>query len=198
MTAAEPLDVPGLPPAHLLTAAEYAQLGETEWGYTELMEGRILVSPSPSAKHNIAALALAMQLVPQLPVTVRVIQDVDIDLELVPADQPGVVRRPDLVLVDDKAVDRVDRDGGLLRAGDVLVVVEIVSPGSRRLDHVTKRHEYADAGIPHYWIIDFDRPVSLLAHHLAEGFGYADPGTVTGVFATTSPFPIQLQLDRLR
>lgn len=198
MTAAEPLGVPGLPPAHLLTAAEYARLGETEWGYTELMEGRILVSPSPSAKHNIAALALAMQLVPQLPDTVRVIQDVDIDLELVPADQPGVVRRPDLVLVDGKAVDRVDRDGGLLRAGDVLVVVEIVSPGSRRLDHVTKRHEYADAAIPHYWIIDLDLPVSLLAHHLAEGFGYADSGTVTGVFATTSPFPLQLQLDRLR
>lgn len=198
MTAAEPLGEPGLPPAHLLTAAQYAQLGETGWGYTELMEGRILVSPSPSAKHNIAGLALAMQLAPQLPGTVRVIQDVDVDLELVPADQPGVVRRPDLVLVDDKAIDRVDRDGGLLRAGDLLVVIEIVSPGSRRLDHVTKRHEYADAAIPHYWIIDLDVPVSLLAHHLADGFGYADSGTVTGTFTTTTPCPLQLQLDQLR
>jgi len=167
MTAAEPLGEFGPRPAHLLTVAEYAQLGETAWGYTELMEGRILVSPSPTAKHNIAGLALAMQLIPQLPDAVRVIQDVDIDLELVPADQPGLVRRPDLVVVDAKAVDRVDRDGGLLRASDVLVIVEIVSPGSRRLDHVTKRHEYADAGIPHYWIVDLDPPASLLAHHLA-------------------------------
>lgn len=198
MTAAEPLGEPGLPPAHLLTAAEYAELGEPGWGYTELMEGRILVSPSPSAKHNIAGLALAMQLAPQLPASVRVVQDLDIDLELVPADQPGVVRRPDLVLVGDKAIDRVDRDGGLLRAGDILVVIEIVSPGSRRLDHVTKRHEYADAAIPHYWIIDLDEPVSLLAHHLAEGSGYADSGTVTGTFTTTTPCPLQLELDQLR
>ncbi|MGH3694583.1 MAG: Uma2 family endonuclease [Pseudonocardiaceae bacterium] len=197
MTAAELQGMLGLPLSHLLTAAEYAQLGETGWGYTELMEGRILVSPSPTAKHNLAGFALARQLHPQLPGTARVIPDIDIDLRLVPADQPGSVRRPDLVVVDSKSVDRVDRDGGLLEAADVLVVVEIVSPGSRRLDHVTKRHEYADAGIPHYWILDLDEPVSLLACHLAEDFGYADSGEITGTFTTTVPFPIQLQLDLL-
>lgn len=36
MTAAAPPGEPGLPPSHLLTVAEYAQLGETSWGYTEL------------------------------------------------------------------------------------------------------------------------------------------------------------------
>ncbi|MGH3833484.1 MAG: Uma2 family endonuclease [Pseudonocardiaceae bacterium] len=197
MTAAEPLGVPGLPPIRLLTAAEYAKLGETSWGYTELMEGSILVSPSPTAKHNMAGLALAMQLVPQLPDTVRVIQDIDIDLGLVPADQPGLVRRPDLIVVDAKAVNRVDRSGGLLGAGDVLVVVEIVSPGSQRLDYVIKRHEYADAGIPYYWIVDLDEPVSLLACHLAEDFGYADSGAFTGAFTADITFSVQLKLDLL-
>jgi len=197
MTAAEPLGVPGLPPVRLLTAAEYAKLGETGWGYTELMEGRILVSPSPTAKHNMAGLALAMQLVPQLPEGVRVIQDVDIDLGLVPADQPGLVRRPDLVVVETSAVNRVDRDGGLLSAGDVLVVVEIVSPGSQRLDYVIKRGEYADAGIPRYWIVDLDKPVSLLDCHLAEDFGYADSGAITGTFTLSSPFSVRFELDLL-
>ncbi|MGH3851230.1 MAG: Uma2 family endonuclease [Pseudonocardiaceae bacterium] len=197
MTAAEPLGVPGLPPIRLLTAAEYAKLGETRWGYTELMEGSILVSPSPTAKHNMAGLALAMQLVPQLPDTVRIIQDIDIDLGLVPADQPGLVRRPDLIVVDAKAVNRVDRSGGLLGAGDVLVVVEIVSPGSQRLDYVTKRHEYADAGIAYYWIVDLDEPVSLLACHLAENFGYADSGAFTGAFTADITFSVQLKLDLL-
>lgn len=107
------------------------------------------------------------------------------------------MRRPDLVVVNSKAINRVDRDGGLLGAADVLIVVEIVSPGSRRLDDVTKRHEYADAGIPHYWIVDLDKPVSLLDCHLAEDFGYADSGTITGTFTTSVPFPVQLQLDRL-
>lgn len=197
MTAAEPLGVPGLPPVRLLTAAEYAKLGETRWGYTELMEGRILVSPSPTPKHNMAGLALAMQVVPQLPEGVRVIQDVDIDLGLVSADQPGLVRRPDLVVVDTVALNRVDRHGGLLSAADVLIVVEIVSPGSGRLDYVTKRGEYADAGIPHYWIVDLDEPVSLLDCHLAEDFGYADSGAITGTVTLSAPFSVQLALNLL-
>ena len=96
-----------------------------------------------------------------------------------------------------KAIDRVDRDGGLLRASDVLVVVEIVSPGSRRLDHVVKRHEYADAGIGHYWIADLDEPVTLLDCHLAGPLGYADGGSISGTFTTTTPCPIRLELDRL-
>jgi Uma2 family endonuclease len=194
---AEPLGVPGLPPARLLTASEYAKLGEARWGYTELMEGRILVSPSPTPKHDMAGLALAMQLVPQLPEGVRAIQDVDIDLGLVPADQPGLVRRPNLVVVDTVALTRVDRHGGLLSAADVLVVVEIVSSGSHRLDYVTKRGEYADAGIPHYWIVDLDEPVSLLDCHLAEDFGYADSGAVTGTVILSAPFSVRLALDAL-
>ena len=40
------------PPAHLLTVTEYAELGETESGYRELVEGRLLVSPSPVPDRN--------------------------------------------------------------------------------------------------------------------------------------------------
>ena len=118
-------------------------------------------------------------------------------MELVPADQPGVARRSDLVVVGYKAIDRVDSDGGLLRVSDVLVVVEIVPPGSRRLDHVVKRHEYADAGIAHYWIVNLDEPVTLLDCHLAGPLGYADGGSITGTFTTTAPCPIRVELDRL-
>ncbi len=116
MTAAEPLSIPGLPLPRLLTAAEYAQLGETGWGYTELMEGRILVSPSPTAKHNLAGFALARHLHPQLPDTVLRHPERQHRPGAGPADQPGSVRRPDLVVVNSKAINRVDRDGGLLGA----------------------------------------------------------------------------------
>lgn len=145
----------------------------------------------------IASGRLLLQVQSQLPDHLCAAQEVDIDLELVPPDQPGLVRRPDLVVIDAKAVDRVDRDGGLLRASDVLVVVEIVSAGSRRLDHVVKRSEYADAGIGHYWIIDIDNPVTLLDCHLAGPLGYVDGGSINGTFATTAPCPIRLELDRL-
>src|SRR5690348_10490393 len=40
------------------------------------------------------------------------------------------------------------RDGVWLPVADVRLVVEIVSPGSEAMDTVTKRREYAEAGIP--------------------------------------------------
>lgn len=185
------------PPAHLLTAAEYAELGEITNGYSELQEGNLVTSPSSTPRHMIASGRLLLQVQSQLPDHLYAVQEVDVDLALVPPDQPGVVRRPDLVVVDEKAIDRVDRDGGLLRADDVRVVVEIVSAGTHRLDHVVKRGEYADAGIGHYWIIDLDEPVTLLDCHLADALGYVDGGSITGTFTTTAPCPIRLELDRL-
>ena len=80
----------------------------------------------------------------------------------------------------------------------MLLVVEVVSPGSTRTDHVLKRSEYADAGIPHYWIVDPSEPVSLLACHQAGEFGYVDGGAVTGTFAASEPFPVEIDLDSLR
>ena len=185
------------PLVRLLTVAEYAELGETESGYTELLEGRLLMSPSPVPDHNFAGAELLVQLRPQLPDHLEVIPHIDVDLELADADQPGFSRRPDLMIVERGARQRVRAEGGLIRAAEVLVVIEIVSPGSRRTDHVAKRSEYADAGIPHYWIVDLDEPVSLLDCPLAEGFGYQDGGSVTDVFTTTEPFPVRLQLNRL-
>jgi Uma2 family endonuclease len=92
---------------------------------------------------------------------------------------------------------RVRREGGVLRASEVLLVVEVVSPGSVRTDHVLKRSEYADAGIPHYWIVDITERVSLLACRLAGEFGYADGGAVTGRYTTSAPFPVEIDLDAL-
>jgi Uma2 family endonuclease len=185
-------------PRHLLTVAEYLEIGEIELGYSELVEGRLLMSPSPAPDHNSAALELAVVLRAGLPAGLRVIPDIDVDLQLAPPEAPGTVRRPDLVVVREEGVQRVRREGGVLRASEVALVVEVVSPGSTRTDYVAKRNEYADAGIPHYWIVDPTDPISLLACHLAGEFGYADGGTVTGRFAAIEPFPVEIDLEALR
>lgn len=185
-------------PDHLLTIAEYAALGETEPGYTELVEGRLLMSPSPTPRHNITVLELAKRLGEQVPPDVMVIQDIDIDLMLVPPTQPGFSRRPDLIAVDRGEVERVDIEGGILRASSVHVVVEIVSPGSRWIDNIDKRKQYAEAGIPWYWIIDITGPVSIVACQFTEEFGYQDDQRTTGIFTTEAPFPVRIDLDRLR
>jgi Uma2 family endonuclease len=38
--------------------------------------------------------------------------------------------------------------------GDLLLTIEVVSPGSRRADHHIRRRAYLDAGVPVYWIVD--------------------------------------------
>lgn len=182
---------------HPLTVAEYLEIGEVEPGYAELAEGRLELSPSPVFDHGGAAFELGVQLRPQLPAELRIILDMDVDLQLAAADAPGTVRRPDLIVVRRAAGMRIRAEGGLVLASEVVVAVEIISPSSRRLDNVGKRHEYADAGIPRYWIVDLDEPVSLVACHLAGDFGYVDGGAVTGVFRTTEPFPVEIDLDAL-
>ncbi|MFI5584193.1 Uma2 family endonuclease [Amycolatopsis sp. NPDC051758] len=184
-------------PDHLLTIEEYAALGETDSGFTELVEGRVVMSPSPSRKHNKAAYLLGRQLESQLPPELDFTLDIDVDLGLTPRGEPGFSRRPDLLITHREANARVDDEGDMYRADEVVVVVEIVSPGSKRTDYQVKHDEYADAGIPHYWIVDITEPVSLVACHQAGDFGYMDASAVTGTFTTDVPFPVKIDLTAL-
>ena len=185
------------PPGRLLAIADYAALGEDDRKRWELQEGNLVMSPSPTPRHMAAVAELYAQLRAQLPADLRAVPDVDLDVQLVPEGQPATARRPDVVVVRRSEFDRVDREGGLLRAEAAVLVVEIVSPGSRRTDTLIKRREYADARIPHYWIVDLDAPVSLLDCHLAGDFGYQDSGVVTGSYEAREPFPVRLDLDAL-
>ena len=184
-------------PDRPLTVAEYLEIGEVEPGYIELAEGRLVLSPSPKYRHSRACSKLWARLDEQLPAELVAVEDIDVDLQLVPADQPGTVRRPDVIVARRAATARVDREGEVYHASDVVLAVEVISPGSRREDLRVKRAEYADAGIPHYWIVDLDGPVSLIACHLAGEFGYVDGGAATGVFRTTEPFPVEIDLPGL-
>lgn len=184
-------------PSHPLTVAEYLEIGEIEPGYSELVEGQLHMSPSPAVGHNRAGFRLAYQLESRLPPGLEVVYDMDVDLQLAPADAPGTVRRPDLVVTSREARLRTEREGGVLRATEVVIAIEIVSPSSHRTDYVYKRDDYAEAGIPHYWILDITEPVSLLACHLAGEFGYADGGAVAGKFVTAEPFSVEIDLSAL-
>ena len=82
-------------------------------------------------------------------------------------------REPDLLLVAD-ATDPRRRSRYWVGAD---VVVEVVSPDQPERDLVEKRADYAEAGIPEYWIIDprFDA-VTVLA---LEGAVYVEHGVFT-------------------
>lgn len=184
-------------PSHPLTVAEYLELGEIEPGRTELVEGQLMMAASPVPRHSRAQKALMRQLDAQLPGDLESLAEMDVDLALSGPDGPGWVRMPDIVVAPRAAWQQVDRAGGVVSASDVVLIVEILSRSTRRTDRVTKRGEYADAGIPHYWIVDLDEPVSMTVHPLAGEFGYADDGVVTGRFSATAPFPVELDLTAL-
>jgi Uma2 family endonuclease len=181
----------------LLTVAQYAALGEIEDGYMELVEGRLTMTPSPNPRHNIVLGELHAQLRTQVSEGFRVIPDIDINLELAPPDQPGFVRRPDLVVVSQAEIDRVSRDGGLLRASEVVLVVEILSPSTNWIDRKAKRREYAEARIPYYWIVEVVQPVSLVAMYPSGTSDYQDEPAETIVYKATEPFAVKIEVDQL-
>jgi Uma2 family endonuclease len=179
-----------------LTAREYLALPENSDIRLELQEGGFVVRPRPTAHHQSGLGELFVQLDRRSPDLVPVFS-VDVDLELVPPDGPGTVRVPDLVVLTRDGFERV-RDGTVpIRAADLVLVGEILGPGSRRTDTVVKHREYADAGIRHYWIIDLDDGPSLTACHLGGEFGYVDADPVKGVFETDTPFPARVDLAAL-
>ncbi|WP_218021114.1 Uma2 family endonuclease [Nocardia mikamii] len=65
-----------------------------------------------------------------------------------------------LIVVPDAGIEANPR----WNANEVLLAVEILSPGSRRTDRVTEFAEYAEAGIEHYWLLDLDAPTTLTGY----------------------------------
>jgi Uma2 family endonuclease len=55
---------------------------------------------------------------------------------------------------------------------DLLLAVEIVSPGSVAIDEVVKVREYANAGIPRYWMVERDAAQTVTLHVLGADNTY--------------------------
>lgn len=84
-------------------------------------------------------------------------------------------------------------------ASDVLLAVEIISSGSRNVDLRLKPFEYAEAGIPHYWLVDLDPPApSITVFHLgAPDDGYIKGPATAGRLVTTVPFDLCIDIPTL-
>jgi len=177
-------------PHSLMTLDEWIALPEDNEHHYELQEGVLVVSPRPLRGHQLAVVRLSWQLDAQLPVDFESIIDFEV---VVQAEHPTTVRVPDLV------VTRVDGPHDRLAAADVVLAVEVISPGSRKLDLHLKPFEYAEAGIPHYWVVDLDPPApSITTYHLgAPGDGYVEAPAVAGQLVTTEPFPLRIDIEAL-
>ncbi|WP_433803463.1 Uma2 family endonuclease [Actinomycetospora sp. CA-084318] len=142
-----------VPPDHLIDLAEWEALPEDTSARCELVEGVLVVSPRPAFRHQELVFELCRQLRTQLPDGLTALPEIELVVDSV---GPATVRVPDVaVLPTDLVADRARA-----RRGDLVAVLEVVSPGSGRTDRVAKLAEYAEVGIPYYVIVDPDGSVA--------------------------------------
>jgi Uma2 family endonuclease len=171
------------------TVAEFAALPEDNSALYELEEGHLVVSPRATIAHTKVIQRLCTQLDAQLPADWMASAETEVDLCL----SVPVVRIPDVVIVPADLEDT----GRLVTAADVALAVEVISPGSVRTDTKVKPLEYADAGIPSMWLIDPNQPVTATVLTLVDG-EYEESQRVEGSFTVAEPFPLSIDLDKLR
>ena len=155
--------------------------------YELLSPGVLTVSPAPGTVHQRASRLLANLLEEAAH---RAGADVEV-LAAVNVEIPGErLTTPDIAVVEGPVADT---DPVRYPSSAVLLVVEIVSPGSRATDRAIKPELYADAGIPAYWRLELDPAPQLITYALA-GEHYAVATTLhAGRFGELAePFPVRL------
>lgn len=113
--------------------------------------------------------------------------------EIVVSSRLAKTRYPDLMLKTealDAAMPRAERSIVLPEMPAPQFVVEVVSPGepgdeNYDRDYVEKRREYAQRGIPEYWIVDPTHGVVLVL--VLEGTAFRQIGAFRGQESLVSP-----------
>lgn len=141
-----------------LTLEEYLALPEDEGCEQEVIRGRLVVAPAPFALHQFVVARiydrLARHVVRSNGTLVQVVWDADLLMDAL-----DTYVSPDLMYFPPAAAPALlDLMARRQRIHVAHVrpdlVVEVLSRGGEARDLVDKARDYANAGIPHYWVID--------------------------------------------
>ncbi|XVV05138.1 Uma2 family endonuclease [Actinosynnema sp. CA-248983] len=177
----------GVPPAFAsgrpLTWVDLESMPDDGRRY-ELVDGVLLVSPSPRPVHQRAVARLVIALTAVCPP----------DWEVLPA-PVDVVLAEDTVFIPDVVVG--DRSAFTTRAliGPPVLAVEVHSPRTRLVDLQLKRAKLEEAGCPHYWLVDPDLP-ALRCLALRDG-GYEEVAVSEGAAVVELDEPFRVRLSAL-
>lgn len=159
----------------------------------ELIDGQLIVSPSASLSHSSAIDRLIDALIDvkrehgwrfHTNLTVHVAETRERlipDLMIAPQDAPGFGENE-------------------LLADGLLLVVEVVSPSSRRQDRVAKPHAYAQGRIPLYLLVDqIAEPaaVTLFSDPADDGYRACRPASAGTILRLPEPFGIDISAAAL-
>ncbi len=116
----------------------------------ELVDGELLVSPSPRGRHQRAVIELFRLVDPYVRahrLGYTMVSPADLDL------RSGQLMQPDLfvgaMVGEREPVEWEDY-------GIPILVTEVLSPSTARFDRITKRRRYQRSGVPVYWVVDLD------------------------------------------
>ncbi len=152
----------------------------------EIIDGSLHVSASPTPRHQLVASRLVRVLLAAAPDDIEVMETVDIDFG------PSVLE-PDVLVVPAAAAYA---DKPKFAPTDLLLVVEVVSPSSRRMDRMVKPSILAEFGIPAYWRVELDVPAApLVVVHALDGDVYREVAVVRAgeSVVVDVPFPVELR-----
>ena len=148
----------------------------------ELVDGVLVVTPSPRVPHQAAVGGLHLALASACPAELRVfVAPLDVTVS------DDTVLQPDLLVVT-----REQAEGETLH-GVPLLAVEVLSASTRLVDLDLKRPRLARAGCSSFWVLDPATP-SLTAWDLNTAGGYVEVAHVVGdeQWTATRPFAVTL------
>jgi Uma2 family endonuclease len=153
----------------------------------EILDGSLLVTPPPDSFHFGATSGLARRLDRACPDEL-IASGVGLGVNV----RDGATYYiPDVIVVRRSVLKT-----RVLAAdpSDVLLVVEVMSRSNASRDLVLKRHDYAEAGIPHYWIVDQDAETVTVLGLDDTGGRYVETAVVRpgDRWTTEEPFPFTL------
>lgn len=152
----------------------------------EIIDGTLIVTPAPSASHQVIVVNLVVALKTACTSAYQVLT-APFDVALT----ADTVVRPDVLVA--RRSELTERD---LPAAPALTV-EVLSPSTRRVDLTLKRARYEAAGSPSYWVVDPDGPI-ITTWQLREG-QYVETGHAEAdeVLTADLPFPVDIVPARL-
>ncbi len=152
----------------------------------EILEGELVVSPSPKTKHQRAVLNLAA--------TLRTAEQAGYgQVYIAPLDvvfDPYNVTEPDVLFVGSDQL-RIVTEDNVQGAPDL--VVEVLSKGTRERDFGAKLRLYARYGVSYYWIVDTD--AETVQPYVLEGHGYRQEPLLSAGQSLSCPLFPQLSID---
>jgi Uma2 family endonuclease len=156
----------------------------------ELISGSLIVHARPIVWHTAVMLNLWEALKAQAPDEYRVYVEQGVYVD------DGTRPEPDVLAIRTSAISP---NVSTFSGADVVLAIEVESPGSERRDRRDKPPLYAEAGVAHFWRVEREGEAPVVHTYELDKMvhGYVATGIHRDTLTIRVPWPITVDLTRL-